>query len=91
MSATLAPPSRRFDARRALIIAALLAPGIALLAMVLVWPFVVMAELSLRERFPGASPLTLAKYVEFLGDPYLLNVSLRTFLLAATVTAITAV
>lgn len=91
MSATLAPPARRFDLRRAVVIAALLAPGIALLAMVLLWPFVFMLDLSLRERFPGPAPLTLAKYLEFLSDPYLLRVALRTVLLGVSVTAICAV
>ncbi|RYJ01666.1 MAG: ABC transporter permease [Acetobacteraceae bacterium] len=87
---SLAPPSR-FDARRAATIAALLAPGLALLGLVLVWPFLVMMGLSVRERFPGPFVFTLAKYVEFLGDEYLLNIALRTFTLALTVTAISAV
>lgn len=91
MSTTLVPPRRRFDLRRAAIIAALLSPGVVLLAAVLIWPFFVMFGLSLRERFPGPVVFTLAKYVDFLTDPYLLRVALRTFLLAVSVTAITAV
>ena len=91
MSATLAPPPRRFAPRRAAVIAALLAPGVALLALVLVWPFLMMAGLSLRERFPGPVVFTLTKYTEFLSDPYLLRVAMRTFFLAVSVTAITAV
>lgn len=82
---------RRLALRRAATIAALLAPGMALLGLVLVWPFVVMVGLSVRERFPGPFVFSLAKYTEFLGDPYLLNIGLRTFLLALAVTAITAV
>jgi putative spermidine/putrescine transport system permease protein len=77
--------------RRALTIAALLAPGVALLGLVLVWPFIVMAGLSLRERFPGPLVFSLAKYAEFFGDAYLLRVALRTFTLAAVVTLVCAV
>jgi putative spermidine/putrescine transport system permease protein len=87
----LVPPSPRVDPRRALAIAALLAPGVALLGLVLVWPFFVMLGMSVRERFPGPFALSSAKYVEFLGDPYLLNVAFRTCALALVVTAITAV
>jgi putative spermidine/putrescine transport system permease protein len=88
----LLPPTRpRVDPRRALALALLLAPGIALLGLVLVWPFFVMLGMSVRERFPGPLTFSPAKYVEFLGDPYLLNVALRTFGLGLAVTAITAV
>lgn len=87
---SLAPPAR-FDLRRAATITALLAPGLALLGLVLVWPFLVMMGLSVRERFPGPFVFTLAKYAEFLGDDYLLNIALRTFTLALAVTAISAV
>lgn len=90
MSATLAP-SRRLNLRRGAVIAALLAPGVVLLALVLVWPFVMMAGLSLMERYPGPFVPTLAKYLEVLGDDYVHRVGLRTFLLAVTVTGITAV
>lgn len=87
----LAPPFSRVDPRRALAITALLTPGVALLGLVLVWPFFVMLGMSVRERFPGPVALSSAKYVEFLGDSYLLNVAFRTFALALVVTAITAV
>ncbi len=87
----LAPPRRAPQLRRAAIIALLLAPGLALLGLVLVWPFLVMMGLSVRERFPGPWVFTLAKYAEFLADDYLLNVALRTFNLGVAVTALTAV
>lgn len=87
---SLAPPAR-FDLRKAATITILLAPGLALLGLVLVWPFLVMMGLSVRERFPGPFVFTLAKYAEFLGDEYLLNIALRTFTLALAVTAISAV
>jgi putative spermidine/putrescine transport system permease protein len=90
VSTALAPP-RRFDLRRAALIAALLSPGLLLLTLVLIWPFGMMMGMSVRERFPGDFVFTLAKYYEFLTDPYLLRVALRTFLLAVTVTSITAV
>src|SRR3954471_865271 len=72
-------------------IAALLTPGLALLGLVLVWPFLMMFGLSLRERWPGPFVFSLAKYAEFLGDEYMLRVALRTFLLALAVTMICAV
>lgn len=90
MSASLARP-RRFRARRAATIAALLSPGVILLALVLIWPFFVMLGLSLVERYPGPFVPSIAKYAEVLGDSYVLRVGLRTFFLAVTVTAITAV
>lgn len=77
--------------RRSATIAALLTPGLALLGLVLVWPFLTMFGLSLRERWPGPFVFTLAKYAEFLGDDYMLRVALRTFLLALATTAICAV
>lgn len=77
--------------RRALAASLMLAPGVALLGLVLVWPFVVMAGMSLRERFPGPIGPSFAKYAEFLGDDYMLNVALRTFSLGTTVTLICAV
>ena len=90
MSASLAPP-RRLNLRRAGTIAALLSPGVILLALVLVLPFIMMAGLSLMERFPGPFVPSLAKYAEILSDDYVARVGLRTFFLAVTVTAITAV
>ncbi len=77
--------------RRALNATLMLAPGVALLGLVLVWPFVVMGGMSLRERFPGPIGPSFAKYAEFLGDEYMLNVALRTFSLGTTVTLICAV
>lgn len=90
MSASLAPP-RRWNLRRGATIAALLAPGVVLLALVLVWPFIMMAGLSLMERYPGPFIPSLAKYAEVLADDYVWRVGLRTLLLAVTVTGITAV
>jgi putative spermidine/putrescine transport system permease protein len=91
MSNATLPPRRGVPPRRALAAAAMLAPGVLLLALILIWPFVVMTGMSLRERFPGPIGPSLAKYVEFLTDPYMLNVALRTFSLAATVTLLCAV
>jgi len=89
IGASIAPP--RLNLRRGAIIALLLAPGVLLLALVLVWPFVTMASLSLMERYPGPFVPSLAKYAELLSDDYVARVGLRTFLLGVTVTAITAV
>jgi putative spermidine/putrescine transport system permease protein len=91
MSDATLPPRRGANPRRALAAAALLAPGVLLLALILIWPFVVMTGMSLRERFPGPIGPSFEKYVEFLTDPYMLNVALRTFSLAATVTLLCAV
>jgi putative spermidine/putrescine transport system permease protein len=77
--------------RRGATILALLAPGLLLLGLVLVWPFFVMLGLSVRERWPGPFVFTLAKYAEFLGDEYLLRVAWRTLLLGLATTAICAV
>lgn len=85
------PARRRFDLRRAAVIAALLAPGLALLGLVLVWPLLTMLGLSVRERYPGPFVFSLEKYAEFFTDSYFLAVSLRTFSLALATTAITAV
>lgn len=90
MSASLAPPPR-WNLRRGAVIAALLAPGVLLLALVLVWPFIMMAGLSLMERYPGPFAPSLAKYIEVLSDDYVWRVGMRTLLLAVTVTGITAV
>ncbi|MBK1658406.1 ABC transporter permease [Paracraurococcus ruber] len=87
----IAPSRRRPDLRRGLAATLLLAPGVALLALVLVWPFLVMLGMSLRERFPGPIVFSLAKYAEFLADDYLLTVALRSFSLALAVTALCAV
>lgn len=89
IGASIAPP--RLNLRRGATIALLLAPGVLLLALVLVWPFVTMASLSLMERYPGPFVPSLAKYAELLSDDYVARVGLRTFLLGVTVTAITAV
>jgi ABC-type spermidine/putrescine transport system permease subunit I len=86
------PPRRHGMAlRRGATILALLAPGLLLLGLVLVWPFFVMLGLSVRERWPGPFVFTLAKYAEFLGDEYLLRVAWRTLLLGLATTAICAV
>jgi putative spermidine/putrescine transport system permease protein len=88
----LHPPRRRAMAlRRGATILALLAPGLLLLGLVLIWPFFVMLGLSVRERWPGPFVFTLAKYADFLGDEYLLRVALRTLLLGLATTAICAV
>jgi putative spermidine/putrescine transport system permease protein len=89
MGTSIAPP--RLNLRRGATIAILLAPGVLLLALVLVWPFITMASLSLMERYPGPFVPSFAKYAELLSDDYVARVGLRTFFLAVTVTAITAV
>jgi len=89
MGTSIAPP--RLSLRRGATIAILLAPGVLLLALVLVWPFITMASLSLMERYPGPFVPSFAKYAELLSDDYVARVGLRTFFLAVTVTAITAV
>jgi putative spermidine/putrescine transport system permease protein len=69
----------------------LLLPGLAILGFALVWPLLTMLGVSLGDRFPDAEAWTLEKYVGFLSDPYYLKITQRTFLLALTVTATTAV
>lgn len=84
-------PPRRFDAGRLLSLAALLGPAVLLLAVGLVWPFIMMARMSLLDRFPDPTTLTLEFYQTVLTDPYFLRIIVRTFSLALVVTAITAV
>ena len=69
----------------------LLLPGLAIIGFGLVGPFVTMIGVSLSDRFPGATAWTLSKYADFLGDPYYRAIAFRTFALAVTVTALTAV
>ena len=48
---------------------ALLAPGVLLLTLVLVWPLLVMLGMSLREHFPGPLTFSLARYAEWHATP----------------------
>lgn len=84
-------PPRRFDAGKLVSLAALLGPAALLLAVGLVWPFIMMARMSLLDRFPDPTTLTLEFYQTVLTDPYFLRIIVRTFSLALVVTAITAV
>lgn len=84
-------PPRRFDAGKLVSLAALLGPAVLLLAVGLVWPFIMMARMSLLDRFPDPTTLTLEFYQTVLTDPYFLRIIVRTFSLALVVTAITAV
>lgn len=84
-------PPRRFDAGKLVSLAALLGPAVLLLAVGLVWPFIMMARMSLLDRFPDPTGLTLEFYQTVLTDPYFLRIIVRTFSLALVVTAITAV
>lgn len=84
-------PPRRFDAGKLVSLAALLGPAVLLLAVGLVWPFLMMARMSLLDRFPDPTTLTLEFYQTVLSDPYFLRIIVRTFSLAVVVTAITAV
>ncbi len=83
--------ARAWRPRRRLAVAALLAPPAALLAVLFFYPLANMAALSVRTRFPGPSDWTLGHYARFLTEPYFLQVTRTTFLLAATVTVLTAV
>jgi putative spermidine/putrescine transport system permease protein len=69
----------------------LMMPGVALLTLGLIWPFASMLGISLYDKYPQRSAMTLAHYLEFLGDWYQLAIAWRTFALAFCVTLITAV
>lgn len=84
-------PTRSMDWRRTLTMSGLLAPGLVILALALVSPFLMMLMASLQDRYPHATALTLGHYTTFLEDSYFLLITARTFLLAAVVTLITAV
>ncbi|MEI2416027.1 ABC transporter permease [Orrella sp. JC864] len=83
-------PARRDRARR-LRLLGLAGPGVLLLAAGLLWPFAAMLGISLHDVYPDPQALTARHYLQFVEDPYFLNIALRTFLLAITVTAATAV
>lgn len=84
-------PRSRLDLSRLLILAGLLGPGLIVVGLGLLWPFLAMLGMSFQDRFPGGTELTLGHYGEILSDPYFLRIIGRTFLLATVVTAITAV
>jgi putative spermidine/putrescine transport system permease protein len=70
---------------------ALLAPGILVVGLGLVWPFMAMLVVSLQDKFPDATRLTVEHYGTVLTDPYFLRIIGRTFALAAVVTVTAAV
>lgn len=67
----------------------LLAPAALVLGVLFVYPLAGMASLSVRTVFPGAWEFTGAHYATFATDPYFQRVTLTTFGLALTVTALT--
>src|SRR3982074_2325892 len=83
-------PRPRLDLARVTALVALLAPAVALLAIGLVWPFLMMLGISFQDRYPDPTALTFANYVTALTDPYFLRITLRTFSMALVVTLITA-
>src|SRR5258706_16006798 len=79
-------PRARLDLARVTALVALLAPAVALLAIGLVWPFLMMLGISFQDRYPDPTALTFANYVTALTDPYFLRFTLRTFSVALFVT-----
>ncbi len=73
--------------RQGLKLPLLLAPAVAI-SIAMLAPIVVMAVISLQDRFPDATRFTLDAYTGFFTDDYQLRVAWRTLLLGATVTAI---
>lgn len=86
----VATTRRRRDFKRAAGLLALLLPGVLLLALGLLWPFASMFGISLYDKYPQHGAVTLANYLQFIGDPYHLAIVLRTFALALVVTLLTA-
>jgi putative spermidine/putrescine transport system permease protein len=84
---TAARPARDF-AR--LMPIALLAPGVLVVGLGLVWPFLAMLTVSFQDKFPDATRLTAEHYETVLTDPYFLRIIGRTFALASVVTVIAA-
>lgn len=82
-------PQRR--AGSALTILLLVAPGVVLLAVGLLWPFATMLKLSFLDKFPGEASLTLGNYTQFANDAYFISIAVRTFALAIIVTVLTAI
>lgn len=85
------PPPRPRRLGRAAVPMALLLPGLVVVAVALIWPFLMMLGVSLGDRYPAATRWTLDQYAAFLSDRYFLRVTRTTFLLGFAVTAITAV
>lgn len=81
--------SRRLG--KALKLFALIAPGVVLLMVGLIWPFATMLQMSFLDKFPGDASLTLNNYAQFATDSYFLGIAIRTFALAIIVTALTAI
>jgi putative spermidine/putrescine transport system permease protein len=90
-SASTADAARARKRRRVLHLklACLVVPGVILLLVGLVWPFASMLGISFQDRFPNPESLTGKYYLQFVEEPYLLNVALRTFALAIVVTVLT--
>lgn len=87
----LADRSKRRNNRKTLKLLALVAPGVVLLTVGLLWPFATMMHLSFLDNFPGDASYTLENYTQFATDSYFLGIALRTFALAIIVTALTAI
>lgn len=85
------PPAGLRDNRRALVAAGLLAPGIVVLLVALVAPFLMMLATSIQDQFPDPTGVTLDHYAAVVSDPYLVAIMVRTFLLAVVVTVLTAI
>jgi putative spermidine/putrescine transport system permease protein len=85
------PPRRPLDAKRYLTIAALLGPGVLIVAGGLFWPMGIMFGMSFQDRYPYPTALTLEAYRTVLGDAYFLRIIGRTFMLSLVVTVITAI
>ncbi len=73
--------------RSKLLILLLLAPA-ALISMVTVAAIGTTFGISFLQRFPGATQLTLANYVAFLSQPFLLKAAYQTMALGLVVTAV---
>lgn len=92
----MAPPVpsdavRRRARRRIAKLVLLLAPGVLLLTLGLLWPFATMLGMSFFDRFPNTSSYTLQHYLTFVQDAYFLGIALRTLSLALVVTMLTAI
>ncbi|WP_342642671.1 ABC transporter permease [Rhodoligotrophos ferricapiens] len=85
MSATTSRSKRTIE------ILALVLPGVVLLGAGLIWPFATMIHMSLLDKYPGETALTLTHYLQFVTDSYFIGIALRTFGLALVVTLLTAI
>lgn len=84
-------PRKRGTSKKIWKLIGLVAPGVILLTVGLLWPFATMLHLSFLDQFPGDASYTLRNYTQFATDAYFLGIALRTFALAIIVTVLTAV